>query len=661
MLPLAYPYDRRALLTSWQQFTRQGICERADLDPAVVRSWRRCQQAGLDPYVSPMALGSEDTEALEQRRHAHFDLIAVARPFVEDIYRLVGERDVVVYLTDGDLCILDGVGDPSLRELLQGRGFECGLLLSEECIGTNAAALALQEGMPVQVVGPEHYCVTFHALTDTAAPIHAPTGEMLAVLNIVTLESKGHPHTLGIVMAAVKAIENQLRADLSLAEACQHLAELNVALQAMSKGILFLEPSGQVTRINARAGDILGISHRMAMGRELSSLVKLPAEVERAMARRASLAEKEVVFQSVNGDKSRPCLVSVDVLSESSQLLGFILTLEHTAELRRLVHRMVGAQAHFTFDDIICQDAEMQRLLYYARIAAQGDSNVLLLGESGTGKEMFAQAIHNGGRRVHGPFIAINCAAIPREVMASELFGYEGAFAGAGEDGRPGKFELADGGTILFDNVDDMPLDMQASLLRVIDTREIVRMGGTRVIPLDVRIIAASNNVDLAGEMRQGHFRADLFYRLYVLTLTLPPLRERGNDILLLVAHLTEQFSRSLGKTVTVSPGAIAVLQSYHWPGNVRELENVLGWAMHMVDGGELTVEHLPLELRMATIGGADEAILTLREAERRAIIRAGRSLRGNTTKMAEALGIGRTTLWRKMKAFKLSPESFKG
>jgi len=371
------------------------------------------------------------------------------------------------------------------------------------------------------------------------------------------------------------------------------------------------------------------------------------------------LAEKEVVFRTA--DEPRPCLLSIDVLREGSHLRGFIFILEHTAEVRRLVYRMVGARAHFTFDDILGQDAEMQRVLYYARIAAQGDSNVLLLGESGTGKEMFAQAIHNGGRRASGPFIAINCAAIPRELMANELFGYEGAFAGAGEEGRPGKFELADGGTIFFDNVDGMPLDVQASLLRVIDTKEIVRLGGTRVIPLDVRVIAASNNVDLAGEVRRGHFRADLFYRLHVLTLTIPPLRERGNDVLLLIAHLTEKFARRLGKTVTISPEAMAVLQSYCWPGNVRELENVLERAMHMVEGNELTVEHLPRELRMATIGGTDEAILTLQEAERQAIIRAGRALRGNTTKMAEALGIGRTTLWRKMKAFNLSPESFKG
>ncbi len=657
MLPLSYPYDRQALLAAWQHFVEHGYCDPSTIDPVVLRSWHRCRQSGLDP-CSPSLIASFTGDALLELQHAHFDQIAIGRPFMEDIYQFVGEQGVTVYMTDRELCILDSVGDPSLHELLASRGISCGARLAEEGIGTNAAALALSEGVPVQVVGPEHYCESLHLFTDTAAPIHSPTGEMLGVLEIITLESDGHPHTLGIVMAAARAIENQLQADLSLSEAHRHLSELNVALQSMSRGILFLSPEGLVTNINAQAGDVLGVPYRQAMGRKLASLVTLPVEMETAIARRESLTEREVVFRTTDGP--RPCLLSMDVLREGSRLLGFIFVLEHADRVRRLVHKMVGARAHFTFDDILGQDAEMRRVLGYARIAAQGDSNVLLLGESGTGKEMFAQAIHNGGRRANGPFIAINCAAIPRELMAAELFGYEGAFAGSGE-GRPGKFELANGGTIFLDNVDGLPLDMQAALLRVIDTREVTRLGGIRVIPLDVRVIAASNNVDLIGEVRRGHFRADLFYRLHVLTLTIPPLRERGNDILLLTAHLVEKFARRMKKNITISPGAMAILQSYRWPGNVRELENVLERAMHMVEGDKLTVEHLPTELRMATIGGADEAILTLEEAERQAIIRAGRALRGNVTRMAEALGIGRTTLWRKMKAFNLSAESFKG
>jgi len=657
MLPSAYPYDYQELKATWTQFVQHNTIALASLDPAVARSWHYCRDAGLEPYFHPHPK-CRSAEALEQARQDRFDLIAVARPFMEDIYQFAGESDMIVYLTDEALYTLEWLGDTTLQYQLEDLGLNNGVRLAEEQIGTNAAAMALSEGMPAQIIGPEHFCLAYHALTDTAAPIHAPTGKVMGVMGIVTLETNSHPHTLSIVMAAAKAIENQLLTELSLSETHQHLTELNVALQAMSKGIVFLDPEGQVNHINTRASDTLGIPHRRALGRKLSTLIQLPTRLEIAMAQRTSMTEKEVVFQTTDGPC--PCIMSMDVLREGSRLLGFMLTVEHAAEVQRLAHRVAGTRAHFTFDDILGQDLEMRRVLYYARMIAQSDSTVLLLGESGTGKEMFAQAIHNGSRRAGGPFIAINCAAIPRELIASELFGYEGAFA-AGEEGRPGKFELADGGTIFFDNVDGMPLDMQASLLRVIDTREIVRLGGTRTIPLNVRVIAASNNVDLAGEVQRGRFRADLFYRLHVLTLTIPPLRERGNDILLLIAHLIEKFAHRLKKTVTVSPEAMAVLQSYHWPGNVRELENVLERALHMVDGSELSLEHLPGELRMATIGGTGEAVLTLQEAERQAIIRAGRALRGNTTHMASARGIGRTTLWRKMKAFNLSSESFKG
>jgi transcriptional activator for dhaKLM operon len=658
MLPSAYPYDREKLKAAWKTFVRDGPVSYDALDPAVVRSWHACREAGLDPRSEPEPTCC-DGASLEKRRQACFDLIAIARPFMEDVYQFSGESDLIAYLTDNKLCAVDWLGDGALGEMLQETGLRLGVRLVREQIGTNAASMALNEGMPMQVVGPEHFFDIYHIITGAAAPIHAPTGQMLGMLGLVTLEKHSHPHTLAIVMAAAKAIENQMQADQSLSQAHQHLGELNASLQAMSKGVVFLNPRGVVTHINASAGDIMGISHRLAMGRRLSTLVDLPTEVKTAMAQRTSMTEKEVIFRVAGEPHS--CLVGMDVLEQSSVPLGFILTLEHTKEAKRLVHRMVGAKAHFTLDDILGESVKMRRVLYYARTIAKCGSPVLLLGESGTGKEFFAQAIHNASQYADGPFVTVDCAGTPRELMAGELFGYDETRAITSEEGRPGKLELADRGTIFFDHVDSLPPNIQASLLRVIDTKEISRLGGNRIVPIDLRIIAASNNTDLAAEVRDGRFRADLFYRLHALTLTIPPLRERGNDVLLWIAHLTERFSRRLRKNVTISPRAMAILRSYRWPGNVRELEDVLEWATHMADGSEIMVEHLPQELRRSAIGaGEDETVLTLQEAERQAIIRAGQALRGHVTKMADALDIGRTTLWRKMKAFDLSSESFK-
>lgn len=663
MLPSVYPYDYQILKAAWAAFVEHGVengagndVVDAGLDPAVLRSWSDCREAGVDPSVAPQSIRCS-REELERKRHRCFDLIAVARPFMEDVYQFSGESDMIVYLADEELYVLDWLGDEALLQDLEDLGLDYGACLDERRVGTNAAAIAIRDGAPVQIVGPEHYCKPFHAFTGTAAPIHAPGGPMMGIFSIVTSEPNSHPHTLGIVMSAARAIEHLLQAELSLSEAHQHLTELQWALQAMSKGIIFLSPNGKVTHINDHASDILDLPGRLAMGRRLGTLIGLPMEVEVALGQRASMSEKELIFRGDNG--ARPCLVSIDVLKVGDHPLGFIITLEHASKVQQLAQRVAGTRAHFTFDDILGQDPEMRRVLYYARAIAQSDSTVLLLGESGTGKELFAQAIHNASRRADNAFVAINCAAIPRELVASELFGYEGAFA-ADEDGRPGKLELSNGGTIFFDNIDGMPLDMQASLLRVIDTREIFRLGGQRAIPLDIRIIAASNHVNLADEVKKGNFRDDLFYRLHVLTLMIPPLRERGNDILLLIAHLVDEFGHKLKKSVKVSSEAMGVLQSYHWPGNLRELESVLERAMYMVEGEELTAEHLPQELRLTTIGHIDEKILTLREAERQAIIRAGRVLQGNVTHMAQALDIGRTTLWRKMKRFKLSSDSFK-
>lgn len=658
MLPSSYPYDRAQLEAAWTALVRTGHVPAAPLDPAVKRSWRACIDAGLDPVSRPQLI-YHDAHELEQRQHAAFDLIAVARPFMEDIYQFAGERDLALFLTDETLSLVDWLGDSVLFRILEDRGLRPGVSLAETRLGTNAAAMALTEGVPVQVVGPEHFYPAFHSLSETAAPVHAPTGRMLGVIGLVTLEENSHPHTLGIVMAAAKAIENQLQADQALAEAHHHLGELNASLREISEGMIFLDSEGTVTHINPSAGDILGISHRLAMGRRLQSLVEIPPELEAALAQQDPLDKREVVFH-VGGDP-RSCLTSVDLLEQGDQASGFVLTLEPTAEAKRLVHQMVGARAHFTFDDILGQSVKMRRVLFYARTIAKCSSPVLLLGESGTGKEFFAQAIHNASDYADGPFIAFDCAAVPRELIAADLFGYERSPTISEEEGRLGKLELADEGTIFFDHVDSLPPNIQASLLGVIDRNEISRLGGNRLIPIDVRVIAASNNLDLAREVKEGRFRADFFYRLRAMTLTIPPLRERGDDLLLVIAHLTEELARRQGKAVRISPGAMAVLQSYRWPGNVRELENVVEWAMHMANGSEISVEHLPQELRKATLGqGQEEPMLTLREAERQAIIRAGQALEGHVTKMAEALGIGRTTLWRKMKAYDLSAQAFK-
>lgn len=652
MLPTGYPYNLARLRVLWKSFVKRGILSAAEMDPAIARSWLRCQQAGLDPTAIPSP-SRYRVEELDHQRQNCFDVIAIARPLLEDIYQFSGGSKMIVFLTDHNLHIIEMLGDPNLSGVLSEMGIGEGTSLSEESVGTNAAALALAEGGPAQVVGPEHFFGVWHFITDTAVPIYAPEGEIKGTIGVITLERYSQPYTLGLVMAISRAIENQFQADAAFAQAHHHLAALNASLQAMRQGLIILDLKGRVAHINASAGEILSISPRTATGRPLSSLVQIPPELKESLTQRSPMNGKEVTF--LQGSERRPAVVSVDILKEGLNPTGFVLVMNRVDEARELARSIMGAKAHFTLDDIAGWSPRMQQVIRYARAIARCDAPVLLLGEAGTGKDLFAQAIHNASHYAKGPFVAVDCASIPRELIAYELFGREKDTGVI----QPGKFELAHGGTMFLQNIENLPLNFQAALLGVMDFKQIIRLGGTTPIPVKVRIIAASN-VDLQEEVRQKRFREDLFYRLRALTLTIPPLRERGKDITLLATHIVEQHARRQGRQILITRRALAALESYRWPGNVRELEDVLEWAVQMVEGNELDIPHLPEAVRRAPGGTRDESVPTLREMERQAILRAGLACQGNVTEMARVLGMGRTTLWRKMRSFGLTPAMFK-
>ena len=300
----------------------------------------------------------------------------------------------------------------------------------------------------------------------------------------------------------------------------------------------------------------------------------------------------------------------------------------------------------------------MNQLIRKAKIAGKSTSTVLLLGESGTGKEVFAQSIHNYGKRKEGPFIAVNCAAMPRELIQSELFGYcDGAFTGAKKGGRPGKFELANGGTLLLDEIGEMSLDLQVNLLRVLQEKNVVRIGGESPIPIQVRVIAATNK-NLRKAVEEGTFREDLYYRLNVMTLLVPPLRERGEDIDILVAKILTKMSVKLGKEVLkIDPEVRKIFRQYDWPGNIRELENVLECSINMMDGDILTVEYLPTYLTNCKETKMNDQgdIISLSQLECSAIEDAMKKCEGNITQVAKALGIGRNTLYSKLNKYQIN------
>jgi sigma-54 dependent transcriptional regulator, acetoin dehydrogenase operon transcriptional activator AcoR len=301
--------------------------------------------------------------------------------------------------------------------------------------------------------------------------------------------------------------------------------------------------------------------------------------------------------------------------------------------------------------------------LALGRRAARSHSTVLLYGESGTGKEVFAQAIHNDGARASGPFVAVNCAALPRDLIESEMFGYEpGSFTGADKAGRPGRFELASSGTIFLDEISEMPLDVQAKLLRVLQERHVTRIGATRSIAVDVRVIAASNR-SLRELVAQHSFREDLYYRLNVLSIDLPALRERREDIARFVDESIRRSCAALHRPVlSLSPRALSQFEAYDWPGNIRQLQNIVERLVNMVDGdevAELPASWLGEEFRTGRAPIAEmpgRQIVSLEQTERLAIREALEAMNFNVTKTADALGITRPTLYAKMKKYGVEP-----
>ncbi|MBT2727443.1 sigma-54-dependent Fis family transcriptional regulator [Bacillus sp. ISL-75] len=341
------------------------------------------------------------------------------------------------------------------------------------------------------------------------------------------------------------------------------------------------------------------------------------------------------------------------VVSLAKAIENELLVKERNVEIKKNNRPSQGS--YFTFEDIIGSGEGIQSAINMARVVSNSNSRIIVEGESGTGKELFVQAIHNASERRGSPFIAVNCGAIPDQLIESELFGYqEGAFTGAKKGGMAGKFELAHGGTLFLDEINSMPEDMQVKLLRVLQQNEVTRVGGSTPIPINVRVIAASNE-SLENLVDKNNFRRDLFYRLGIIVFQIPPLRERLEDIPELFNHLLNKISKGLNqKCPEFDPAILKYLKSYHWPGNIRELENYIERAVVLSQGKKITIEHFPYKVIEHMFLPERVELTTLEKVEKEFIIKALDVYDGNISKTSELLGITRKTLYNKMKTFNL-------
>ncbi|MFZ5351975.1 MAG: sigma-54-dependent Fis family transcriptional regulator [Bacillota bacterium] len=431
--------------------------------------------------------------------------------------------------------------------------------------------------------------------------------------------------------------------------------ELETLVNYMDMGVISTDESGNILRYNTIAKQMFGLDAAKPQKENISELMDELSLV--------FTEEKQSIYNKEFSYKSRNCrhrgIYNVKPMVIGDRTTGFIFTFNRMNEVIKAVNDLAGTDMVVTFDEILGESSGLRDVKEYAAKIAASASTVLIQGESGTGKELFARAVHHASERRAYPFVAINCTAIPENLMESELFGYEeGAFTGARKGGKLGKFELANKGTIFLDEIGDMPLNLQAKLLRVLQENKIERVGGNSVIPVNVRIIAASNKL-LEQKVKEKEFREDLYYRLNVIPLYLPPLRERLEDIEILSYSFLEKYNIKLGRNIKkLDMDVIAVFKSYPWPGNVRELENTIEYSVNMCTNTIIKKADLPRrfkELAFTEFEADNAAVVPLAELEKIEMIKAVKLFGNNSEgimKAAAALGISRATMYRKLKEY---------
>ncbi len=616
----------------------------------VERSHKRCLEMGIPLdriYSGNIIAGEELQKKLEESR----ELIITAGPYVDQLYNFVKGSGFFAMLTDKEGCILNMIGDDVILSEAYRLKMIPGAYMDEANIGTNAMGTAIAEKIPVQISGKEHFVTAYHRWTCSGAPIRDPEGNIIGSLDLTGYSEKVHSHTLGMVVAAVDAIEKMLVIKEYNSKLFLSKNHFETIIESLIAGILTSDKEGNILMVNNNALDMFGMSKKELLSKHIYQIFEGWEKVVDTLKARDAFHEVDV-YVNTNTNKLQFSLSAYPIFGEAGELQEIIFVFKEIKRIRSLANRIMGSKAIYTFDKIIGSDERFMEVIEYAKKVSDSKSTILITGESGTGKEVFAQAIHNWGSRKEEPFVAINCGAIPRNLMESELFGYEeGAFTGAKRGGAPGKFEIADGGTLMLDEIGDMPIDMQIKLLRVIEEGVVIRIGGTKQIPINVRIIAATNK-DLIQEVENGNFRLDLYYRLNVLPIHLPALRERREDIPRIALYFMKNISRRLNKKeVNIDNEMMQQLKQYDWPGNIRELENVIermintqGFPSEFAKNGH-TVAELPRDV--------DECI-DLEQMEIRLIRKALRKCEDNITLAAKALGIGRNTLYRKMEKHKI-------
>jgi transcriptional regulator of acetoin/glycerol metabolism len=578
-------------------------------------SWKRCAEK-IDKAI-PGNRTRRPPEYYESLKQEYRELLAVAPPVMKEALQAVWSLRPVVVLLNPEGVVLEVCGHPKTLAICAQVGLDVGFVWDEDCAGTSAGNLALSTGLPFMTVGPDHYCTVFQNFTCACSPIYNESGHIIGAVDISLPYPTVSYRLLDTAIKAAFLIEQKLVEYRHKVFVAKYQSILDTVLESHPDPVLVVGTDGHPIAANTK-------------GKELDNRLSSETCIDKRLP------------VSYRSGSTAPARREVPVTCKGNVVAKVIIG---TNSLKAALTRLAPVD-HGTFEAIYGRHPRLQKAVEVARRAAPLDLPVLIVGETGTGKELFARAIHFASRRSRGPFVAVNCAAIPRTLLESELFGYvEGAFTGARRGGSPGKFEIASGGTLFLDEIGDMPLDAQGALLRALEEKVITRLGARSPTPVDVRIIAATNK-DLNAEVQAGRFRKDLLYRLRVVVIELPPLRERMEDLKLLVPALLQDIASRIGRgPFTVDERVFEILHRYAWPGNVRELRACLEHAAAVSEGNRITPEDLP-----SYISSAAESLPVPLDASTTSVINAMKETGGNVAQAARLLGISRSTIYRRLR-----------
>ena len=622
----ASPALHAALYAEWQKF-RDGTApvDPEYIPPFILASWERCRESGITTEANSIV--RVDALLLEQAQRLNSDLLCSARSIMDKLFSVVRATRCSISLTDGSGLVLH-----TLRSEGDGPDVLPGQIATETVSGTNGIGTCLVEQETVTIIGAQHYCARHHVWSCTASPIRYEDGTLAGVLNVSIARESYHLHTRGMVEASAHAIAEQLHQ--------------RAIMEVLDEGILEVGASGEIHSANGRGLSMLGLE-ALPPHLHLQDAVLSEAVRRDILDEHNAFQDREALLHTANG--TLPCVLSFAPLGMGK---GGVLALRESRRLCGFAARTIGAGAVYALDDIPGDSPAIAQAREALRRAARHDAPVLLTGEEGTERHGFAQAIHNAGRRREAPFVAVHCGGIPRSLMRSELFGFDG------EGGRPGKCELADGGTLFLDGVEALPLTAQMGIVRLLRGGETARVGGGQGRTVNVRLIAGAGP-GLSEAVREGLFLKELHELLREYTITVPPLRERRSDIEALAARCASRFAQALGKQPKpIAPEAMEALLRYSWPGNVRELETVLERAVALAEGDVIGLSDLHARISAAEVSAPTGKPLPGHEAKR--LLAALERTAGNVREAAKLLGISRGGFYVKLKKLGLNPDEYR-